>query len=233
MRDLRYRAWAILSALLIALCGCTALGQQVAPAPGSPTRAQIEQMLGEVQVIPARPHPGGYERGCKTGQGCVFGPAWSDDTDAPGGHDGCDTRNNVLARQLTDVAFKPGSTCVVVSGALNDPYTGKHITFAKADAKDVQIDHVYPLAAAWDMGASGWPLDRRARFANDLDFNLLAVDGKTNEDKGDRTPADWLPPAAANHCFYAGKYLTVATQYALPITVADKAALARVATHCP
>ncbi|MFI6869931.1 HNH endonuclease family protein [Nocardia sp. NPDC050406] len=219
--------------VLIGLCGCSALGQPVAPAPGSPARAEIERLLDAVRVVPERPHPGGYERGCKSGQGCVFGPAWSDDTDAPGGHDGCDTRNNVLARQLTDVVFKTGSNCVVVAGTLNDPYTGKRLTFAKAEAKDIQIDHVYSLAAAWDMGASGWPLDQRARFANDLDFNLLAVDGKTNEDKGDRTPSDWLPPAAANHCFFAAKYLTVATQYSLPITTADKAALANVATNCP
>lgn len=210
------------------------LGQQAAPAPGSPSRAQIEQLLAEVQVMPSRPHPGGYERGCKIGQACVFGPAWSDDTDAPGGHDGCDTRNNALARQLTEVTFRAGTNnCVVLSGTLDDPYTGRRITFDKADAKDIQIDHVYPLAAAWDMGASGWSRDRRLRFANDLDYNLLAVDGKTNEDKSDNTPADWLPPAAATHCFYAGKYLTVATQYSLPITAADKAALQRVATGCP
>ncbi|WP_245720471.1 HNH endonuclease family protein [Nocardia uniformis] len=210
------------------------LGHRVAPAPGSPGRAQIEQLLAEVQVLPARPYPGGYERGCKTGQGCVFGPAWSDDTDAPGAHDGCDTRNNALARQLTEVTFRAGTNnCVVLSGILDDPYTSRRIIFDKADAKDIQIDHVYPLAAAWDMGASGWSRDRRLRFANDLDYNLLAVNGKINQDKSDNTPADWLPPSAATHCFYAGKYLTVAAQYSLPITAADKAALQRVATGCP
>ncbi|MEV6771550.1 HNH endonuclease family protein [Nocardia sp. NPDC051030] len=218
---------------LLLVSGCSMIGGQVPPAPGSPTRAQLEQLLGSVRVTAKRGHPGGYERGCKSGQGCVFGAAWSDDQDGPGGHDGCDTRNNALARQLTEVAFRPGSTCVVVGGTLSDPYTGQRIGFAKAEAKAVQIDHVYPLAAAWDMGASGWPLDRRLRFANDLDLNLLAVDGKTNQDKGDRTPADWLPPARANHCFYAGKYLTVATRYDLPVTRADRSALERVARACP
>ncbi|WP_067702246.1 HNH endonuclease family protein [Nocardia jejuensis] len=209
------------------------IGVRVTPAPGSPTRAQLDELISQVRVTDARTRPGGYERGCKAGQGCVFGPAWSDDQDAPGGHDGCDTRNNTLARQLTDVRLRAGSTCVVLSGTLNDPYTGEHIGFVKADAKAVQIDHVYPLAAAWDLGASTWPLPLRMRFANDLDFNLLAVDGKTNQHKGDSTPADWLPPARANHCYYAAKYLTVATHYDLPVTKADRKALERIARGCP
>ncbi|GAB4583483.1 HNH endonuclease family protein [Nocardia sp. IFM 10818] len=230
------RVLALLSAVLAALVlpGCEMVGGQVAPAPGSPTRVEIEQLLAAVQVMPTRPNPAGYERGCKAGQGCVFGQSWSDDHDGPGGHDGCDTRNNVLARQLTEVEFRTGTNnCVVVAGILQDPYTGKRIEFAKAEARNVQIDHVYPLAAAWDMGASGWPLERRVRFANDLDYNLLAVDGKTNEDKSDSTPSDWLPPAKANHCFYAGKYLRAATQYGLPITVADQATLQGIARTCP
>ncbi|MGW4245742.1 HNH endonuclease family protein [Nocardia sp. NPDC004722] len=218
--------------VLLAVPGCESLGR-VTPAPGSPGRAQLERLLAGVRTVPKRPRPGGYERGCASGQGCVFGPAWTDDHDGPGGHDGCDSRNTVLGRQLSGVVRRAGDGCVVVSGALDDPYTGQRIAFARADAKAVQIDHVYPLAAAWDLGASGWPMGRRVRFANDVDFNLLAVDGKTNEDKGDRTPGDWLPPARATHCFYAGKYLMVATRYGLPVTAADRAALERVARACP
>ncbi|MFE5289237.1 HNH endonuclease family protein [Nocardia sp. NPDC056611] len=218
--------------ILFAVLGCGAVGQ-VTPAPGSPTRAQLERLLTAVVTVPARPRPGGYQRGCGDGQGCVFGPSWTDDHDGPGGHDGCDSRNSVLARQLTEVVLRPGDACVVVAGALNDPYTGRRIAFERAAAKAVQIDHVYPLAAAWDLGAAGWPVARRVRFANDVDYNLLAVDGKTNQDKGDRTPGDWLPPARANRCFYAGKYLTAAGRYGLPVTAADRAALAGVARGCP
>ncbi|MGW2664558.1 HNH endonuclease family protein [Nocardia tengchongensis] len=218
--------------ILFTVLGCGTVGQET-PAPGSPTRAQLERLLADVISVPHRPRPGGYQRGCGGGQGCVFGPAWTDDHDGPGGHDGCDSRNTVLARQLTAVSFRPGDTCVVVAGALDDPYTGRRIAFARAAAKAVQIDHVYPLAAAWDLGASGWPPARRVRFANDVDYNLLAVDGKTNQDKGDRTPADWLPPARANRCFYAGKYLTAANRYGLPVTAADRSALAGVARGCP
>ncbi|MEV6273643.1 HNH endonuclease family protein [Nocardia sp. NPDC051832] len=222
-------------ALLLASAGCAGLdGGSVAPAPGSPTRVQVERLLASVRVIAERPHPGGYERGCKSGQACVFGESWTDDYDGPGGHDGCDTRNNVLAKQLAEVEFRAGTReCVVVSGALDDPYTGRRIAFRKEAARDIQIDHVYALAAAWDMGASMWPPERRVSFANDVEVNLLATDAGTNQAKGDSTPSEWLPPARANHCFYAGKYLTVAVQYDLPITAADNAALAEIARGCP
>ncbi|WP_024802455.1 HNH endonuclease family protein [Nocardia sp. BMG51109] len=203
------------------------------PAPGSPTRAQLEGLLGVVRVVAQRPHPGGYQRGCRADEGCVFGPAWSDDHDGPGGRDGCDTRNGVLARQLSAIRYRPGTRdCVVIAGVLQDPYTGRRIDFDKVRPREVQIDHIYPLAAAWDMGASNWPLPQRVRFANDTDFTLLAVDGATNEDKGDSTPADWLPPARAYRCFYAGRYLTAATQYGLPITSADHDTLQRVSRGC-
>ena len=236
MRDAsKRRMWiAGWCALLLAFGGCTVIAQRVEPpAPGSPLRAQLEELLTRVTEVPKRPHPGGYERSCQSGKSCVFGPAWTDDTDAPGGHDGCDTRNNVLAAQLTAVEFRPGThNCVVLAGKLADPYSGENAQFAKASAGDVQIDHVYPLAAAWDMGASTWPLDRRMRFANDVQYNLLAVSGAINQAKGDRTPADWLPPAGAYHCFYAGKYLTVAVQYQLPITSDDRRVLTRIAKGC-
>jgi hypothetical protein len=212
-----------------ALAGCSLLADDP-PAPGSPSRAALEQLLSVVRVLDARPHPGGYDRGCRADQACVFGPAWSEVGAAPSG---CDARNSVLGRQLTGARFRPATRdCVVVAGTLHDPYTGRSIAFDRARPRDVQIDHVYPLAAAWDMGAANWPLPQRIRFANDIEFNLLAVDGKANEDKGDRTPADWLPPTPTYHCFYAGKYLTTARQYDLPITAADRAALRRVARHC-
>lgn len=179
------------------------------------------------------PTSGGYQRGCGNGQACVFGPAWSDDQDAPGGHDGCDTRNNVLAQDLSDVVFKPGTRdCVVLSGAMTDPYSGDRIEFERSQAKSVQIDHVFPLAAAWDFGANSWTPALRMRFANDMSLNLLAVNGPDNQSKGDSTPSEWLPPDPAYRCFYAGKYLTVAISYGLPVSRADHSALTDLATRC-
>lgn len=219
--------------LVLAIAGCGVIGptEPVAPAPGSPTRAEVTALLDTVRVIASRPRPGGYERGCKAGQACVFGPAWTDDSDAPGSHDGCDTRNNVLALQLRQVVHR--GRCVVVEGILTDPYTGTDIAFSKSDGGRIQIDHVYPLAAAWDMGAAAWTADKRRRFANDLAINLLATGASTNQSKGDDTPSGWLPPARPNHCFYAAKYLTVAVDYDLPITAADNAALHDIARNCP
>jgi hypothetical protein len=82
------------------------------------------------------------------------------------------------------------------------------------------------------MGANSWPPDKRVRFANDIDFNLLAVNGTDNQSKSDSTPSQWLPPNGAYHCFYAGKYLSVAAQYELPITQDDHRALASIAHAC-
>lgn len=203
-------------------------------APGSPSRGRVEELLGLVTVVASRPHPGGYDRGCEGAQRCVFGPAWSDDHPGPEGHDGCDTRNDVLAVALREVVFRPGSgNCIVVSGELDDPYTGAHIPFRRADAAAVHIDHIFPLAAAWDHGASGWSPELRRQFANDVVYNLLAVDGPTNLDKSDHTPAEWLPPAAGRRCWYAGRYLTVAVRYSLTISIDDHRALAAAATTCP
>ncbi len=224
----------LLVAVVVLLSRCSAFTPLAhRPAPGSPGRAQIQELLARVAVVPARTHAPGYERGCAAGEGCVFGAAWSDDTDAPLAHNGCGTRDDVLARAMTDVRVRPGTRgCVVVAGTLADPYTGRRIAFRKADAAAVQIDHVIPLAAAWDLGAHAWPQRLRARFANDVDVELLAVDGPANQRKSDGTPEQWVPEEPAYRCFYAAKYLTAAVRYALPVTEGDRRVLAGIAQGC-
>ncbi|WP_280426884.1 HNH endonuclease family protein [Nocardia carnea] len=224
---------ALLTACMFGLVAACAVPPGLRPAPGSPGRAQLEQLLAVVRVVSERPDTAGYERDCGAGQGCVFGPAWSDDHDGPGGHDGCDTRNNVLARQLVDIAYRPGTGgCVVESGILADPYTGNRMVFSKENARQLPVDHIYPLAAAWDMGAAEWPSAQRIRFANDIDYNLQVTDRATNTDKSDSTPAEWLPPSRPGHCYYAGRYLTVAVRYQLPVTGADHTVLRDIAARC-
>lgn len=159
---------------------------------------------------------GSYERD-------KFGQRWKD-TD----RNGCDQRNDVLARDLDEV--RKQGRCVVVAGTLHDPYTGKDITFRKADAADVQIDHIYPLALAWRLGASQWSEDRREQFANDK-VNLLAVWGRPNQQKGDSGPSEWKPQKSYQ-CSYAAKYIAVAEKYDLPVTRADHSALDGLLSTC-
>jgi hypothetical protein len=195
--------------------------------------ARLEDLLARTRTSSARDLVG-YDRDCGRGAGCVFGPAWTDDYDGPGGHDGCDTRNNVLQRDLTDKTFRPGThDCVVISGTLQDPYTGRAIAFSKSAASDVQIDHIYPLAAAYRRGAGAWPLAKRIEFANDIDLNLWAVDGSANASKGDRTPGEWMPINGTIRCDYAARFLRVAIAYDLPITSADRTSIELVAQDCP
>jgi hypothetical protein len=183
------------------------------------------RQLAALPVLAARKHHPGYQRGCGGGQACSFGPAWTDDTTAPGGHNGCDTRNDILAAQLTHVTHRPGSRCVVTGGVLRDPYTGRTIGFAKAHASAVQIDHMVPLALAWDLGAYAWPAAKRATYANDERLVLLAVSGPANEAKSDSGPSGWMPPDTSYRRTYAARFVAVLSAYHLPVTAPDKTAL--------
>jgi hypothetical protein len=162
-------------------------------------------------------------RGPKTGSAREeFGYAWMDTADGvPLARNGCDTRNDLLARDGQDLRFRSGSDCVVVSMTLHDPYTGKDITWKKAKATEVQIDHVVPLSYAWQMGAARWDKAKRQRLANDV-LNLLPVSGSTNSAKRDSGPASWLPPSKAIRCSYAVRFAQVAAQYELSVTAVDK-----------
>ncbi|PWN04950.1 deoxyribonuclease [Nocardioides silvaticus] len=196
---------------------------------------RLMRLLSQVGVVAQRPDVPGYERDCGPGQGCVFGTEWSDATDAPDSRNGCDTRNDVLRRDLIDTVIDPDTQgCVVLSGTLHDPYTGRAIPFERGweTSIAVQVDHVIPLAAAWDLGAWRWSAARRATFANDIRRELLAVGGPANMSKGDSTPASWLPPNKAFRCEYAVLYLRASLHYALPITRADAEVLENVARRC-
>ncbi|SFF31824.1 HNH endonuclease family protein [Blastococcus tunisiensis] len=169
----------------------------------------------------------GYERGCGEGEGCVFGPAWSDVD-----RNGCDQRNDVLHRDLTDIEVREGTRgCVVIAGLLEDPYTGQPVVFEKADAAQVPVDHVVPLAAAWVQGADAWSDAQREVFANDLG-NLLATTRAENSSKGDSTADEWVPPDPAYGCSYATVVITVKSTYALSVTPAEWDALRSLLATC-
>lgn len=139
----------------------------------------------------------------------------------------------MLARDLLHSTVDPDARCAVTSGVLLDPYTGRVLDVRTSGLRGVHVDHVYPLSAAWDLGAWSWSRERRAAFANDVDRNLLAVTGSVNVRKSDLTPSDWLPPDLSRHCFYAARYLTAAVAYELPVTSADHEALRAAARRCP
>ncbi|WP_370250144.1 HNH endonuclease family protein [Nocardioides sp.] len=206
---------------------------EAAPETTPAAARDVRALLARVRVVPRRPDVPGYDRDCGPGDGCVFGTEWSDDTSAPQGRDGCDTRNDVLARDLRGVRFSDTSPeCDVVAGRLRDPYTGVRMDYATESSR-IHVDHLFPLAAAWDLGAARWTPARRARFANDVDVELLAVSATANLSKGDGTPADWLPPREAFRCEYVQRYLRVATTYRLAITRADRRVVRAVArTDC-
>lgn len=159
-----------------------------------------------------------------------FGPAWAD-TD----HNGCDQRNQVLARDMTGEIFKPGThNCVVLSGRLADPYTARTIDFRRGPktSDDVQIDHVVALGDAWQTGARQFTPAQREQLATDP-LNLLAVDGPTNEGKGDKDAASWLPPNTGYHCAYVARQVAVKTRYQLWVTPTERDAISATLASCP
>lgn len=207
--------------------------QQVEPEGAVLTSSDLDRLMVEVDVVATRPTVPGYDRECGAAAACVFGQAWSDAHAGYGGHNGCDTRNDVLSDQLDDAEFKADTNdCVVTSGLLKEPYTGQSVEFSREDAQAVQIDHVYPLSTAWHMGAHAWDEQKRVDFANDQDLNLLAVDGPANASKGDRGPGEWMPINRAYACEYVTRYLQVAVSYGLAITEDDHAAAAAARPTC-
>jgi len=168
-------------------------------------------------------------RGPKTGYSRLeFGSRWADVD-----RNGCDTRDDVLNRDLVAKEWRPGTRgCVVIAGVLHDPYTGERLAFTKADAAAVQIDHVVALSDAWQKGAAQWDAPRRRAFANDP-LNLLAVDGPTNERKGDGDAATWLPPQRSYRCRFVARQVAVKAKWHLSVTPAEHDAIERVLARCP
>lgn len=145
------------------------------------------------------------------------------------------TREDVLRRDLTQLRFKKSGRCstVVTTGRLSDPYTGKVINFVRwqGTSSKVQIDHVVPLADAWQKGAQQWSTATRVAFANDP-LNLLAVDGPTNQKKGAGDTATWLPPNKNFRCRYVALQVAVKAKYRAWVTAAEKSAMVRILQSC-
>lgn len=202
-------------------------------APGrtrtAPPTHRPSAVLGVLSAIAVkgRAPTTGYDRD-------LFGSAWTDDNANPYGHNGCDTRNDILQRDLENPVVEAGTNgCVVLRGILNDPYTGAQIRFVRGEATSglVQIDHVVALGDAWQTGAQQWSAVKRQDFANDP-LNLLAVQGAANESKGDGDAATWLPPSHAFRCRYVARQAAVKAKYGLWMTAAERDASRRILAGC-
>lgn len=164
----------------------------------------------------------------------LFGSAWTDNNTAKWGKNGCDTRNDILKRDLTKVTYKDGAKkCVVATGVLKDKYTGKTINFKRgtSTSSKVQIDHIIPLSDAWQKGAQKWDATKRIKFANDP-INLMASDGPTNGAKGDKDAATWLPPNKGFRCEYIAKQVKVKKTYGVWVTKAEQDAMVKILKGC-
>ena len=194
----------------------------IAPAEGM--RA-VESGLSviQAQVTKGRAAKTGYTR-------AQFGPAWADVD-----RNGCDTRNDILKRDLTKEVFKEKTNgCTVLSGTLVDPFSGEIINFVQGakTSSEVQIDHLVALSNAWQTGAFKLTPDQREAFANDP-LNLLAVKGRLNSQKGDGDAATWLPPLKSFRCDYVSRQIAVKIKYKLWFTAPEKEAMIRILKTCP
>nr|WP_328796695.1 HNH endonuclease family protein [Marisediminicola senii] len=185
-----------------------------------PSDATAREVLATLPVKGREPSTG-YDR-----EG-VFGSAWLDVDD-----NGCDTRNDILARDLTDIT-KSGP-CRVMTGELVSPFDTSTVEFVRGEdtSELVQIDHVVALSNAWQTGAQALTQEQRISFANDP-LNLLAVDGASNSAKGAGDTATWLPANRSFRCEYVARQVSVKATYRLWVTRAERDAMQRVLATCP
>lgn len=162
-----------------------------------------------------------------------FGPAWTDKAgNVLYANNGCDTRNDILKRDLKNVKLDKDG-CKVLSGVLSpDPYTGKTIQFERGPKSSiVQIDHIVALGNAWVTGAQQLSYEKRVAIANDP-ANLLAADGPANAQKSDRDASAWLPSNHSARCSYVTAQVNVKKKYGLWVTPAEKSAMTAVLQRC-
>lgn len=199
----------------------TTITSDAAPAPSAPAPVpdgSARELLDTVEVSDHADVPG-YDAD-------RFG--WRKDTD----RNGCDTRNDVLRRDLTELRIKPGTRgCVVSAGVLVSPYSGEPMQFVAGSKSGVDIDHVIARENAWQSGASSWSSEELEQFGNDP-MNLLAVESSLNRSHGSRAADAWLPDTPEGACAYGSRQVAVKARYGLTMTTAEHAALGSLLDGC-
>ena len=232
---LNFRAAFSSQAPVIVLVGSIAFTSFSLVSPSSKYQIEILQLVSangaefdpikalETLAVKGRAPKTGYSRS-------AFGPAWADVD-----KNGCDTRNDILKRDLTQVTFRAKTKdCVVESGVLLDPFSGESINFQRGEKTSalVQVDHVVALSNAWQTGIFKADLATRKNFANDP-LNLLAVKGSLNSQKGDGDAATWLPPNKQFRCDSVSRQVEVKVKYGLWVTRAERDAILRILSNQP
>lgn len=189
---------------------CVVWGTNIPPASAD---SELGDQIAKLRVAPE--HIGGYKRS-------LF-PHWDE---LP---NGCSVREEVLRIESRTPPRVNSRTCQVSSGTWFSVYDG--VTLHSPSSVD--IDHVVALKEAWDSGAWQWTPAKRRAYANDLKDpqSLIAVSSRSNREKADRDPAQWLPVAAAR-CEYVANWVRVKVRWSLTIDPAEKSTLNRIASTC-
>lgn len=196
-----------LAATTLLATGGTAQAALPTPIAASTARSYLSEL-----TVAAESHASTYDRS-------LF-PTWITITG------NCDTREFVIERDGTSVVTN--SACTATSGHWTSPYDGDTTT----DPSTFDIDHLVPLAEAWDSGAWAWTTAQRQAYANDTTRpQLLAVSASSNRSKGDDDPAEWLPQASYQ-CTYARAWVQVKHYYDLSVDSTEKTALEGVLDGC-
>ncbi|MFB7049737.1 HNH endonuclease family protein [Streptomyces microflavus] len=183
---------------------------------GGPDKAGLPLSQAITQIPAAAEQREGYERDSFR--------HWIDEDG-----DSCTTRAEVLIAEAV-TAPEQGARCSLTGGSWLSYYDEAEVT----DARKLDIDHMVPLAEAWDSGAHAWTPERREAYANDLtaERSLVAVTAKTNRSKADRDPAQWMPPAGSATCTYLADWTATKLRWDLSADDAERTALLELAAPC-
>ena len=142
---------------------------------------------------------------------------------------GCDSRKSVI---IDEAIVKPtvGKDCALTGGKWLSIYDNVEIT----DAGKLDVDHMVPLAEAWDSGASSWTDLKRQQYANDMTDprHLIAVTGSSNRSKSDQDPADWVPTNKAYTCEYLVNWVSIKVRWNLSVDKKEKDFIASALKPC-
>ncbi|MFB6900757.1 HNH endonuclease family protein [Streptomyces hydrogenans] len=203
---------------------CLALSPLVLPsaataAPAAPNAAQVLNLADAVDLVPVADES-------RTGYTRDKFKHWNTGLDAT---DGCNTRAEVLQAEAVE-SPAVAADCKLSGGLWVSYYDGQEVN----DPGKLDIDHMVPLAEAWDSGASAWDAKRREAYANDQDaaVSLVAVTARSNRAKADRDPAEWMPPLPEAHCRYVGEWAATKLRWGLSADQAKIDALKVYAEAC-